>query len=132
MHAILTEETVDSATGLFSVGTLVAIIAYGFLVLVAAWKMYDKAGQPGWTAIIPLLNVLALLRIVQKPWWWIFLLMIPIVNIIFFLIIHFELAKAFGKGVGMGLLLVFLTPIGYLVLGFGDDRYVLERDPIFG
>ena len=130
--AIVLEEATDTAAGLFSIGTLLLIIAYGFLVLVAAWKMYTKAGQRGWTSIIPLVNVLALLKIVHRPWWWIFLLMIPFVNIIFFVIIHFELARAFGKGVGMGLLLVFLPPIGYLVLGFGDAEYQEAKDPLFG
>ena len=122
MHAILTEETVDSATGLFSVGTLVAIIAYGFLVLVAAWKMYDKAGQPGWTAIIPLLNVLALLRIVQKPWWWIFLLLIPFGNIAVIIIVDIEIAQRFGKGTGFGLGLAFLPYVFFPILGFGSAR----------
>ena len=135
MHSLVLAETSDAAAGWLGGGLLfalvLALVAYGILVLIAGWKMYTKAGQPGWTSIIPLLNVLALLRIVQRPWWWIFLLMIPFVNVVFFVIIHLALARAFGKGVGMGLLLIFLTPIGYLVLGFGDAEYQWETDPIF-
>ena len=102
------------------------------LILVAGWKMYVKAGQKGWVSIIPILNILGLLKIVHRPWWWLLLMLIPIVNFIVWVVIVLDLAKAFGKGLGMALVLVFLTPIGYLLLGFGSAQYQLEEDPLFG
>lgn len=102
------------------------------LILVAGWKMYVKAGQQGWVSLIPIINILGLLKIVHRPWWWILLLMIPFVNVVVGIIIMLDLAKAFGHGVGMALVLVFLTVIGYLVLGFGGSQYQLEKDPLFG
>jgi hypothetical protein len=102
------------------------------LILVAGWKMYVKAGQKGWVSLIPILNILGLLKIVHRPWWWILLMLIPFVNIVVGIIVMLDLAKAFGKGVGMALVLVFFTVIGYLVLGFGSAQYQLEEDPLFG
>lgn len=102
------------------------------LILVAGWKMYVKAGQQGWVSLIPILNILGLLKIVHRPWWWLLLMLIPLVNVVVGIILMLDLAKAFGHGVGMALLLIFLTVIGYLVLGFGSSQYRLEKDPLFG
>jgi hypothetical protein len=102
------------------------------LILVAGWKMYVKAGQQGWVSLIPIINILGLLKIVHRPWWWILLMLIPFVNVVVAIIIMLDLAKAFGHGVGMALLLILLTPIGYLMLGFGGSQYQLAEDPLFG
>jgi hypothetical protein len=83
-------------------------------------------------ALIPIINVLGLLKIVHRPWWWILLMLIPVVNFVIWIILMVDLAKAFGHGVGMTLLLVIFTGIGYLVLGFGGSQYQLEEDPLFG
>ena len=113
-----------------------AMVFFWFLwiafILVAGWKMYVKGGQAGWVSLIPLINFLGLLKIIHKPWWWILLLFIPFVNFVVLILMFHNLSKAFGRGVGMTLVLFFLTPIGYLILGFGDDRYQLEPDPLFG
>jgi hypothetical protein len=114
--------------GVFWVFWLIWVV----LILVAGWKMYVKAGQQGWVSLIPILNILGLLKIVHRPWWWILLLLIPFVNLVVGVIIMLDLAKAFGHGVGMALVLVFLTVIGYLVLGFGGSQYQLQEDPLFG
>lgn len=107
-------------------------IAWAVLVLIAGWKLYVKAGQQGWVAIIPIVNMFGLLKIVKRPLWWFLLLLIPFVNLIVGIILLNDLSKAFGKGIGMTLLLIFFTPIGYLVLGFGDARYQLPKEPLFG
>jgi hypothetical protein len=121
----------DDSTGLFSTGFLLVMIAWLVFVLVAGWKMYVKGAQPGWVSLIPFLNIFGLLKIVHRPWWWFFLLLIPFVNFFVWIVLMLELAKAFGHGIGMALVLIFLTGIGYLVLGFGDSRYQLQEDPIF-
>lgn len=110
----------------------VVSLAWVVLILVAGWKLYVKAGQAGWVSIIPILNVLGLLKIIHKPLWWIVLFIIPLVNVVAWIIAMSNLSKAFGRGLGTTLLLIFLTPIGYLLLGFGSDRYELQPDPLFG
>ena len=121
----------DDSNGLFSAGFLILIWGWFILLLVAGWQMYVKAGQKGWVAIIPLLNFFGLMKIVHRPWWWVLLFFIPFVNIVVWIIVMMDLAKAFGRGVGMTLVLIFLTGIGYLVLAFGSSTYQLEEDPLF-
>lgn len=98
-------------------------IALIVLIIAGQWKMYEKAGQPGWACIVPIYNIIVLLRIVRKPAWWFLLLLIPIVNFVFLIIIYIELAKAFGKDGGFAVGLIFLSFIFIPILGFGDAQY---------
>lgn len=123
----------DDAAGVtMSLFAIFLSLIWVVLILVAGWMTYQKAYQPGWVAIIPFLNIFGLLKIVHRPWWWFFLFLIPFVNIVVLVITMNDLSKAFGRGLGTTLLLIFLTPIGYLVIGFGDDTYLREPNPIFG
>jgi hypothetical protein len=88
------------------------------------WKVYTKAGKPGWAVIIPIYNVIVMLEIVGKPWWWLLLMMfIPVVNIIFVIWMINLLSKSFGKGVGFTLGLIFLSFIFIPILGLGNAKY---------
>lgn len=105
---------------------MVGIIVYlAFFVLIFAgyWKTFQKAGKPGWAAIVPIYNIIVMLEIARKPMWWILLLFVPLVNLVFLIIINLEIGKAFGKGTGFGLGLAFLSFIFYPILGFGDAQY---------
>ncbi len=106
-----------------SLFSLLCSLVIAVVVIAAQWKVFTKAGKPGWAAIIPIYNIIVLLDIVQKPWWWIFLFIIPFVNFVVLILIMLELAKAFGKGTGFALGLIFLSPIFMLILGFGDAQY---------
>jgi len=110
---------------------LVAVLAILVLAIVAHWKIFTKAGQHGWTSIIPILNLIVLLKIVKRPIWWIVLLLIPFVNIVVLIILLVDLAKAFGHGVGFALGLIFFSFIFALILAFGKSTYQLEPDPLF-
>jgi hypothetical protein len=110
---------------------LIVVLAVLALGIVAHWKIFTKAGQHGWTSIIPILNFIVLLKIVKRPIWWIVLMLIPIVNIVILVILLVDLAKAFGHGVGFALGLIFLGFIFALILGFGSSTYQLEPDPLF-
>ena len=96
------------------------LVAVGVLMIVSLWKMFDKAGEPGWASIVPIYGLIVLLRIVDKPAWWFVLLCIPIVDIPFLIIVGVALAKRFGKGTGFGLGLALLPPIFYPILAFSD------------
>ena len=103
--------------------TLLFELALIVFLIAAIWRVFTKAGQPGWAAIVPIYNVYVLLKIVGKPAWWLILCFIPLVNFIIAIIIALELAKVFGKGAGFGIGLVFLGFIFYPILGFGDATY---------
>lgn len=104
-------------------GALLGLVG-GLVVLIAMWKIFSKAGKPGWAVLIPIYNLYVLLEIVGRPIWWLIMFLIPLVNVIFIFILWFDLAKAFGKGAGFALGLIFLNPIFILILGFGSARYV--------
>ena len=93
------------------------------IVVVAMWKIFAKADEPGWAAIIPIYNMIVLMKVVGRPWWWILLYAVPIVSIIIMFIVSIDLAKAFGKGAGFGVGIVFLPVIFYPILAFGSAQY---------
>lgn len=93
------------------------------VMIAAMWKVFVKAGKPGWAAIVPIYNVIVLLEIIGKPAWWVVLFFIPFVNFIVAIIVLFALAKSFGKGGGFAIGLLILPPIFYSVLAWGSARY---------
>lgn len=103
---------------------VLALIAFVILLIAAAWKINVKAGQPGWACIVPIYRTIINLRIIGKPGWWFFLLLIPFVNFIIFFIMAIELAKVFGKGTGFGIGLLLLPFIFSPILAFGKSEYV--------
>lgn len=96
---------------------------YFVLVIASIWKIFTKAGKPGWASIIPIYNVIVLLEIIGKPVWWIVLFLIPFVNIIISIITTNEVSKSFGRGAGTTVGLIFLPFIFYPVLAFGSAQY---------
>lgn len=106
-------------------GGILSIIGLviSFAGLIAMWKVYTKAGKPGWVVLIPVYNLYVLLEIIGRPWWWLLLFLIPVVNVFLIFIIMFDLARSFGKGSGFALGLIFLNLIFILILGFGSAEY---------
>lgn len=98
-------------------------LLFALLLIVAMWKVFTKAGQPGWASIIPIYNLYIWCKIVGRPWWWILLMLIPFVGIIVAIILCIDLAKSFGKGAGFGIGLALLGIIFWPILGFGSAQY---------
>ena len=113
-----------SGAALFTGTFVLMILAVAAFVIAAWWKVFSKAGQPGWAAIVPIYNFVILLKIVGRPLWWVILMFVPLANIVISIIVHLELAKSFGKGTGFGIGLILLGVIFFPILGFGDARYV--------
>jgi hypothetical protein len=104
---------------------IIGIIYLGIIVLIIAsfWKVFAKAGKPGWAAIVPIYNIIVMLEIIGRPIWWIVLFFIPIVSLVAAVLIAIDVAKAFGKGAGFGIGLAFLPFVFYPMLAFGDATY---------
>lgn len=108
-----------------AVGVAWAIYVLVILVeLAAVWRIFQKAGRPGWAAIIPIYDAYVLLKIVGRPGWWLLFYFVPVVNIIVLIVVYHDLSKSFGHGGGFTVGLVFLSFIFIPVLGFGSSRYV--------
>lgn len=120
-HGLVEEGNMDNGdVGVFGLLVELAIFA---LFIASGWKIFEKAGKPGWAAIIPIYNIIVLLEIIGRPIWWIILMFIPLVNIVIFIIVSIDLSKSFGRGTLFGLGLCFLSFIFYPILGFGSDTF---------
>ena len=115
-------------SGIGIVGMLIGL-AFIVLMIASIWKVFTKAGQPGWAAIIPIYNVIVLLKIIGKPWCWILGFLIPLVNFIVMILMAVGLAKVFGKGIGFAVGLILLGFIFYPILAFGDATYTAPPEP---
>ena len=154
-------------------GTVLTIgIILGVILIIAWWRIFEKAGEKGWKALIPIYDLYILFKICGiKKWFWVFLgatifasilscinppvestvsvsnsvitvtdlsptidwsqhvpyligtIFTAIISIAFAIAIAVRLAKAFGKGVGFTLGLIFLSGIFYMILGFGKAKY---------
>lgn len=98
-------------------------LAITVFLIACVWKVFTKAGQPGWAAIIPIYNYYILCKIAGRPGWWTVLFLLPLINIVISFIVMIDIAKAFGKGAGFGVGLVFLGFIFFPILAFGDAIY---------
>lgn len=124
----LLADSSDAGGAVFMMLCLMWFCFMAFLVvipLIGLYKVFEKAGQPGWHALIPFLSGCVVAHIVGREWWW---GLIPILN----LIIVFELAQSFGQEAWYGVCLVLLYPIFILMLGFGKAQYQLPpKAPLF-
>ena len=111
------------SSGSMGIVPLLFMLLIAAVVIAGVWKVFVKAGKPGWASLIPIYNIVVILQIVGRPIWWLVLLLIPIVSIVVAIIVAIDMAKSFGKGTGFGIGLAFLAPIFYPILGFGDARY---------
>jgi hypothetical protein len=117
----------SSGGGIGAVGAIIYLVIV-VVMIVSGWKLYAKAGKPGWAVIIPIYNIIVFLEIVKRPIWWIILLIIPLVGLVVAIILIFDLLKAYGRpGWHFILLLIpIVNIIYYAYLGFSADvKYVL-------
>ncbi len=107
------------------VGLLMLVVELAvFAVIIAGmWKLFVKAGQPGWAAIVPIYNTYVMTQIVGRPILWFILTFVPCVNFVAMILIMIDLAKSFGKSTGYAIGMVFLPFIFIPMLGFGDAQY---------
>ena len=112
----------DLLGGMGAIGIIISLAVSIFYIFVI-WKIFEKAGLPGWGAIIPIYNVYLFLKVAKRPGWWLLLYFIPLVNLIIMIIVIFDIAKNFGKSTGFGFGLLFLSFIFYPILAFGSAKY---------
>ena len=118
--------SVGAAAGIAALisALIIPIIIVSVVMIIAHWKIYEKAGKPGWAAIIPIYNLIVLLEIVGKPLWWIILFLIPCVNIVFLVWVTNLLSKSFGQSEGFTVGLLLLGVVFYPILGFRNYQYL--------
>jgi len=103
--------------------TMIVVLAIVVVVIASFWAVFTKAGQPGWAVIIPFYNIFVLLKIANKPGWWLVLYLIPVVGFVISILVALAVAKNFGKTDLFGIGLVFLPFICFPILAWGDAQY---------
>ena len=116
--------TTTTAGAGIGAGMIIFYLIICVFVLVTMWKLYAKAGKPGWAAIVPIYNIIVLIQIAGLPLWYFLLMLIPVVNIYAIFKIYIELAHKFGQSTGFGALCVFFGIICLPILAFGSSKYV--------
>ena len=117
------------------IGILFLYLLYFALIafyIFCMWKIFVKAGKPGWAAIVPVYNVLIELEITHLPWWFLLLMFVPLANFVILIFVMLAFAKVFGKSTAFGLGLIFLGFIFIPMLAFGKDKYDSSAESILG
>lgn len=109
--------------GRFGAGVGIVVLVLFALTLVAWWRLFAKAGRPGWAAIVPIYNIVVVLQIVGRPVWWVVLMLIPLVSFVIAIVLAVDLAKSFDRSAAFGVGLLFLGFIFVPVLAFGSATY---------
>ena len=104
-------------------------MALGILKIVSLWKIFKKAGKPGWASIVPIYNIYIMCEIAEKEWWYILLLCVPFINIYVMIVLYNGMAKKFGKGGGFVVGMILLPVVFFPMLAFGKDATVVNNQP---
>ncbi len=110
-------------------GTFWAIYSLIVLILavttiVSIWRMFEKAGDKGWKSLVPFYNTYTLFKVAGYNGWMFLLLIIPIVNLVIFVLLSLKLAERFGKSTLFAVVaLILFNPIGFWIIGLGDAKY---------
>jgi Na+/melibiose symporter-like transporter len=111
-----------SFTLFYNPAFIICWLAIVIFLIAAQWKVFTKAGQPGWACIVPFYNIYIMTKIGGKPWWWIFLVMF--IPFVFSIWLVNMISKSFGKDEGFTVGLVLLGIIFWPILGFGSAKYL--------
>lgn len=101
----------------------IIILAVSVFLIVSLWKVFEKAGEPGWKCLIPWYNNYILFKIAMGNGWLFLLLFVPFVNFVALILVAVKLAKAFGGSTGLAIVMVLLPIVGYPMLAFGGYEY---------
>lgn len=102
------------------------LIPFLILPIISLWRIFEKAGEPGWAAIIPIYNLVILMNIAGKPWWWGLLACIPYIGLIFSIWGTNLIVKQFGKTEGFTVGIVLLPFIFLPLLAFGEAKFTKQ------
>lgn len=115
-----------AAMGLFF---LILSMVLSILMIVSLWKIFKKAGKPGWASIIPIYNIYIMCEIAEKEWWYVLLSCVPFANIYAMIVLYNGMAKRFGKSGGFVAGMILLPVIFFPMLAFGKDAAIVNNQP---
>lgn len=124
-----TAEKYGSIFAKYFCGFILVLLIVSLVQIVSMWVVFDKAGQPGWAAIVPFYNMWVLAEVADRPGWWglaaCFSGAIPfvgfIIQLVLWVVISVGVARTFNRGIGFGIGLFLLPFIFYPILAFAAD-----------
>jgi uncharacterized membrane protein YhaH (DUF805 family) len=123
MYGTTSASASDAAAAAMMIPMMMFYIAIFVLAVAGMWRVFSKAGRPGWYALVPIYNSIVLAEIVGRPGWVGLLNLVPLLNIYINVIIALDIAKSFGKDTTFGVLTIFFPFVTYPILGFGSAKY---------
>ena len=130
--SLMLQETSEPDFTIFYICIVSFALIFSLVNLIALWRIFEKANEPGWTILIPLYNAIVLLRIIGRPWWYIIFAVVPGAQIVLLVIAAFGLSRSFGQNILFAFGMLVLFPILLPVLGFGKAVYVGPMGPSYG
>ncbi len=121
-----TDSVSAGALGAIMLLVWIPALIIGVIMIISLWKIFQKAGKPGWAAIVPVYNSWVLLEIVGYPGWWAILSLVPFVNLfpaVMMIIAYYKLAKLFGKSDGFAVCNIFFSYVTMPILAFGNSQF---------
>jgi hypothetical protein len=109
------------AAATVSTTTSLLFLAFILLVIVSMWRVYERAGEPGWAVLIPFYNMYVLTKVGGVSGWWVVAMFIPLINIIALFVVSIAVARRFDRGAGFGVGLALLPMIFYPILAWGEE-----------
>ena len=104
---------------------ILIVMAVSILMIIAMWRIFTKAGKPGWASFVPIYNMVVMMQIVGRPEWQVVLMFLPFAHIYISIVLPLDLAKSFGKTTGFGVLMIFFPAIMNPIL-------VVQQQPVYG
>ena len=120
----MSDEAMGAVMAGFGAGYIIVCLVISIVCIVGMWKVFTKAGKPGWASLIPFYNLYTLFDIAWGNGILFLTMLVPCVDVIFLIICYYKLCKAFGKGTGFFIGMFFFSPIFICILGFGDAEYI--------
>ena len=99
---------------------ILIVMAVSILMIIAMWRIFTKAGKPGWASLVPIYNMVVMMQIVGRPEWQVVLMFLPFAHIYISIVLPLDLAKSFGKTTGFGVLMIFFPAIMYPILALAQ------------
>ena len=131
MNSNSSDALVGAMGGLIVIFYILALLisfALGIVLLISVWKIFVKAGKPGWASLIPFYNIWVLCEITcNNNVLWFILSLLGVTAPVAMIVVILGLAKSFGKGVGFAILTILFYWIGLPILGFGSAQYTGDK-----
>lgn len=118
----MAEQAAERAGAAASTTTNLIVLAVVLLTIAAIWKVFERAGEPGWAVLVPIYNLYVLTKVARVSGWWVLAMIVPFLGIVAAFVVAIGVAQRFGKSTGFGIGIALLPFLFYPMLAWGDGE----------